>query len=219
MCEYLFELCNKFNDLYSSAWQVDGYAEESKFLLFEATKVVMGKCLDLLGITLDGNKHPFIHLELDDLTVNGLKLSGTPNHKLALKVGALFMLLRYIDHTAGLCNGTRLRILKLGEHVIEAQITTGTYVGHTTIIPRLKLSPSDKRLPLKINRCQFPLAICFAITINKSQGQSLSKLGIFCLSQSTHMVYVVGSRVRSRKGLKVLIYEKDPLFSRVKTRD
>nr|GEX83368.1 arginine--tRNA ligase, cytoplasmic [Tanacetum cinerariifolium] len=51
MSEYLYELCNKFNDSYSSAWQVDEYAEESKFLLFEATKVVMGKCLDLLGIT------------------------------------------------------------------------------------------------------------------------------------------------------------------------
>nr|GEY81439.1 hypothetical protein [Tanacetum cinerariifolium] len=87
--------------------------------------------------------------------LNGLKLSGIPNHILALKVGAPVMLLRNIDQTAGLCNGTRLRILKLGEHVIEAQIMTGTNVGHTTVIPCLKLSPSDKRLPLKINRRQF----------------------------------------------------------------
>ena len=118
--------------------------------------------------------------------LNGLKLSGIPNHKLALKVGAPVMLLRNIDQSVGLCNGTRLRILKLGEHVIEAQILTGTNVGHTTIIPRLKLSPSDKRLPLKINRRQFPLAVCFAMTINKSQGQSLSKVGIFFAKASLH---------------------------------
>nr|GEW42354.1 ATP-dependent DNA helicase PIF1-like [Tanacetum cinerariifolium] len=120
--------------------------------------------------------------------LNGLKLSGIPNRILALKVGAPVILLRNNDQTASLCNGTRLRILKLGEHVIEAQIMTGTNVGHTTIIPRLKLSPSDKRLSLKINRCQFSLAVCFAMTINKSQGQSLSNVGIFCLNQSSHMV-------------------------------
>nr|GEV15775.1 hypothetical protein [Tanacetum cinerariifolium] len=120
--------------------------------------------------------------------LNGLKLSGIPNHILALKVGAPVMLLRNIDQTAGLCNGTRLMILKLGEHVIEAQIMTGTNVRHTTIITRLKLSPSEKRLSLKINRRQFLLVVCFAMTINKSQGQSLSNIGIFFLTQSSHMV-------------------------------
>nr|GEU77537.1 hypothetical protein [Tanacetum cinerariifolium] len=93
--------------------------------------------------------------------LNGLKLSGIPNHILALKVGAPVMLLRNIDQTTGLCNGTRLRILKLGEHLIESQIMTGSNVGHTTIIPRLKLSPSDKRLPLKINRRQFSVSCLF----------------------------------------------------------
>ncbi|GJT43700.1 ATP-dependent DNA helicase PIF1-like protein [Tanacetum coccineum] len=57
--------------------------------------------------------------------LNGLKLFGIPNHKLVLKVGASVMLIQNNDHMAGLCNGTRLRILKLGEHVIEAQIITG----------------------------------------------------------------------------------------------
>ncbi|GJW10997.1 ATP-dependent DNA helicase PIF1-like protein [Tanacetum coccineum] len=91
--------------------------------------------------------------------LNGLKLSGILNHGLALKVGAPIMLLQNIDQTDGLCNGTRLRILKLGEHVIEAQIMTGTNVSHTTITPHLKLTPLDKRLPLKINRRQFPLVV------------------------------------------------------------
>ena len=40
--------------------------------------------------------------------VNGLKVSGLPNHKLVLKIGVPVMLLRNIDQKNGLCNGTRL---------------------------------------------------------------------------------------------------------------
>ncbi|GJZ87318.1 anticodon-binding aminoacyl-tRNA synthetase, class 1a [Tanacetum coccineum] len=52
LCEYLYELCNKFNGLRSSVWQVVGSSEEtSKLLLCKASEVVMRKCFDLLGIT------------------------------------------------------------------------------------------------------------------------------------------------------------------------
>jgi ATP-dependent DNA helicase PIF1 len=52
--------------------------------------------------------------------LNGLKLSGLPNHRLVLKVGVPVMLLRNIDQKSGLCNGTRLKIISLGNRVIEA---------------------------------------------------------------------------------------------------
>ena len=45
--------------------------------------------------------------------INGLKFSGVPNHRLALKVGVPIMLLRNIDQSNGLYNGTRLQVLKL----------------------------------------------------------------------------------------------------------
>nr|GEX36743.1 aminoacyl-tRNA synthetase, class 1a, anticodon-binding [Tanacetum cinerariifolium] len=52
LCEYLYELCKKFNGLRSSMWQVVVSSEEtSKLLLCKATEVVMRKCFDLLGIT------------------------------------------------------------------------------------------------------------------------------------------------------------------------
>nr|GEU35617.1 uncharacterized protein [Tanacetum cinerariifolium] len=157
---------------------------------------------------LDDNFHESLY---SPDVLNGLKLSGIPNHRLALKVGAPVMLLCNIDQSAGLCNGTRLRITKLGERCIKAEIITRTKVGEKFILTRMKLSPSDKRIPFKINRRQFLISGCFAMTINKSQGQSLSNVGIFLPKPVfTHgKLYVAVSRVKSRKGLKVLMYDKE----------
>ncbi|XP_023741901.2 uncharacterized protein LOC111889982 [Lactuca sativa] len=81
--------------------------------------------------------------------LNAFKASGIPNHKLTLKTGVPVMLLRNIDQTKGLCNGTRLQIVRLGKHVIEARIIAGRFFNETTYIPRMKLTPSDKRIPFR----------------------------------------------------------------------
>ncbi|XP_024964396.1 uncharacterized protein LOC112504681 [Cynara cardunculus var. scolymus] len=73
--------------------------------------------------------------------LNGLKLSCIPNHKILLKVGVPIMLLRNIDQKSGLCNGTRLRVLSLGNRVIEAQVISGSNIGSWTFIPRMSLTP------------------------------------------------------------------------------
>ncbi|XP_076916298.1 uncharacterized protein LOC143575952 [Bidens hawaiensis] len=52
--------------------------------------------------------------------LNGLKISGMPNHRLVLEVGVPIMLLRNINHKKGLCNGTRIQVISLGRRVIEA---------------------------------------------------------------------------------------------------
>nr|GEY14846.1 hypothetical protein [Tanacetum cinerariifolium] len=111
--------------------------------------------------------------------LNSLKFSGLPNHKLILKVGVIIMLLWNIDQPNGLCNGTRLQVVRLDKHVIEAKIRTGSNIGDTTLITRQKMNPSDKRIRFKVVRRQFPIAVCFAMTINKSQGQSLARVGLF----------------------------------------
>ncbi|XP_071705205.1 uncharacterized protein [Rutidosis leptorrhynchoides] len=143
--------------------------------------------------------------------LNSLKFSGIPNHKLVLKVGVPIMLLRNIDQPNGLCNGTRLTVIKLEKSLITARVITGTNIGFETLIPRMQLSPTDKSLPFKITRKQFPVSMCFAMTINKSQGQSLSHVDLFLPRPVfTHgQLYVAISRVKSKKGLKVLICDKD----------
>ncbi|XP_031131886.1 uncharacterized protein LOC116033274 [Ipomoea triloba] len=70
--------------------------------------------------------------------LNGLKCSGLPNHTLTLKVGSPVMLLRNIDHSAGLCNGTRLIVSKLADHVLEAKVLFGTNAGWHNVDKELK---------------------------------------------------------------------------------
>ncbi|XP_031099739.1 uncharacterized protein LOC116003940 [Ipomoea triloba] len=110
--------------------------------------------------------------------LNGLKASGIPNHTLTLKVGSPVMLLRNIDHSLGLCNGTRLVITRLSDHVVEAKIAAGNNAGEIVLIPRMSMTPTDIRLPFKFQRRQFPLMLSYAMTINKSQGQTLSHVGL-----------------------------------------
>nr|VDC94634.1 unnamed protein product [Brassica oleracea] len=90
--------------------------------------------------------------------LNTIKASGLPNHNLRLKIGCPVMLLRNIDHDGGLMDGTRLQIIDMYEFCVKARVITGTQVGKIILLPRLSITPSDKKLPFKMRRRQLPIA-------------------------------------------------------------
>ncbi|XP_058775184.1 uncharacterized protein LOC131649437 [Vicia villosa] len=140
-----------------------------------------------------------------------LRTSGLPNHILKLKVGIPIMLMRNLDQSQGLCNGTRLIVTRLANHVIEARIISGKNIGNLFYIPRMSMSPSESPWPFKLIRRQFPIIVSYAMTINKSQGESLDTVGLYLPTPIfIHgQLYVAISRVTNKNGLKILIHDND----------
>ena len=74
--------------------------------------------------------------------LNSFTTSNLPYHSIKLKIGSPIMLLRNLDQTQGLCNGTRFVVTKMEKHVIAAEIISGKNIGLTVYIPRMSMSPS-----------------------------------------------------------------------------
>lgn len=148
--------------------------------------------------------------------INSQTPSGMLPHELKLKVGTIVMLIRNLNPKKGLCNGTRLLIKQMHNNFLICSILTGANNGDTFFLSRIDLAPSDLQLPFVLKRRQFPIIPAFAITINKSQGQTFEHVGLFLNEPvfSHGQLYVALSRSRNPDNIKLFIKNSTLLTER-----
>jgi len=95
-------------------------------------------------------------------------------------------------------------IIELADHLLKCKILTGDKIGDIVFLNRITLY-CENVYPFTFKSRQFPIKLAFAMTINKSQGQTFHRVGIdLCKDVFNHeQLYVAFSRVRSWQALKV----------------
>ena len=133
--------------------------------------------------------------------------SGFPAARLTLKIGCPVMVLRNLQPREGVCNGSRGIVTRISTRIVEVLLFNGT----TVLVPRIKLISADLDVPFKLCRLQFPICLSFAMTINKSQGQTFDIVGVDLRHPIfTHgQLYVALSRARHCSSLKCLLPDQE----------
>ena len=81
------------------------------------------------------------------------------------------------------------------------------------MIPRIPLMPKDNDYPFKLTLRQFPVRLAFAMTINKSQGQTFrGRVGVFLPDPvfGHGQLYVAAPRVVHPDNIRFCILHKAP---------
>ncbi|KAF8758703.1 Helitron helicase-like domain at N-terminus [Rhizoctonia solani] len=140
--------------------------------------------------------------------LNSLNSGSIPLSDLELKEGCPVMILRNLARSQGVCNGTRGIVTRIGSRVLELRLLTGSEAGNTVFIPRISLTPPETEFGFQLSRRQFPVRVAFAMTVNKSQGQSVDHVGLDLEREafSHGQLYVAFSRCTSAS--HVFVYNR-----------
>jgi hypothetical protein len=135
--------------------------------------------------------------------LNSLTPGGMAPHLLTLKDNARVMLQRNINIKSSFCNGSMLRVVRMLNNIIVCRhlLTNGVIFLH-----RMPMTSDETGFPFRLRRIQFPIRLAYCITINKSQGSTFDRIGIYLpVGVFDHgQLYTSVSRVRSADNLKVL---------------
>ena len=90
----------------------------------------------------------------------------------------LAMLITNLNFSEDLVNGQKVvvRGVSPNSRVIRVELLNSD--GYIVLIPRIYFHAQVGRYGITFNRVQFPLRIAYSLTINKSQGQTLSRIGL-----------------------------------------
>eukprot|EP00918_Siedleckia_nematoides_P095730 GHVU01210061.1.p1 GENE.GHVU01210061.1~~GHVU01210061.1.p1 ORF type:complete len:483 (-),score=34.49 GHVU01210061.1:465-1856(-) len=130
-----------------------------------------------------------------------------PPHELSLKPNMVVMLLRNLDAPKKLCNGRRLIIRSISR---DPWLITASYLDEPdtiVFIPRIKFVVGPELCGFEWSRVQFPVVPGYVLTINKCQGQTVSRVGVFLeVPVFAHgQLYTAATRTRSASNIMFFI--------------
>jgi ubiquitin C-terminal hydrolase len=135
-------------------------------------------------------------------------ITGMPPHELKLVLGMPVLLLINLRPPKH-CNGTRYTVIRMSNDSLTLRAITGMAKGEELHLPRIDMSPgaSATKWPFTLQRRQFPIVPAFAISINKSLGQTVNKLGVYLPTSvfSHGQLYVALSRTGNPDNIRILV--------------
>ena len=136
--------------------------------------------------------------------LNVINVPGVPEGNLVLKQGCIVMFLRNLNFAQGIVNGAKGIVRRISRYrlVVELLNKDNTMVS----VPRITFNVHVGRKGLTFQRLQFPVTVAYAMTIHKSQGQTLDRVGIDLRTPlfDHGMLYVALSRARSEDDILLL---------------
>lgn len=184
----------------------------------EVLPLIPGDFETYYSVDVADKGEPRSYVEYPDEFLHSLEASGLPPHELKLKKNVPILLLRNLNISQGLTNGTRLLVRDMKPTVLVCQILNGNKAGEMAFIPRISCTSTDGTFPFELSRYQFPVKLCFSMTCNKSQGSTFEMVGVHLAHEafSHGMLYTSLSRVRCWDGLRVLPTESKKDEGKVK---
>ena len=141
---------------------------------------------------------------------------------LELKINAQVMLLKNIDVTKGLVNGSVGKVKGYTPDGVIVHFRTGDHIITNQVTEIREQRPSKGKMLMTVaaSRTQIPLRIAFAITIHKSQGSTLDRAIVDVSSAFAEgMVYVALSRVRNLEALSLTEFRASKIRANKKCLD
>jgi len=174
--------------------------------------------------TFDGASaaHPGEFNGLSESFSETLTYPGTPNFRVCFKTGDVCFIMRNLSFADGLTNGTKVVVVATAEHTdflrknsLSPRTPFSELVNATHLpipIPRISfvipcMSRTRGTQNFSVLRRQFPLRLCYTMTIDKSQGQTLSRVALDLRQPvfSHGQLYVALSRCTSRNSIIALV--------------
>ena len=138
-----------------------------------------------------------------------LNVQGVPPHELCLKSDGLAMIVRNLNFSEGLVNGQKCVVLAVSPNsrVLQVELLTETSPHPIVLIPRIGFRATVGRNGITFMRTQFPIRTSYSVTVNRSQGQTLTKIGLDLRSPAFGhgQLYVALSRAQNRQSIMCLL--------------